>query len=525
MSVSSKMKAIADEVRELTGATSTLTLDAMASNLGDANAEVGTQRSLITEIFDALEGKAIGGSDPVLQSKTVTPTTSKQTVTADSGYDGLSEVEVNAIPSNYIIPTGTLSVTTNGTHDIKNYESVNVNVSGDAPALQTKSVTPTISTQTIKPDTGYDGLSQVTVSGVGGTLEIDENGTYGSITSNDFYNRIIVNVPTNSGESGSSSILTSEVKPTSNSLSIQFTGLVGEPSAFSVQTNTNITLASTRYVVNVNYDGTETEGVCGYTSGTYNKTGTNAYSASDFTWTYADGTLTVTSSSATTGGYFTSSATYKLFYVTNAEVVGGSDGTTTEPKLQSKTVTPSETAQTITPDTGYDGLSQVEVEAVPTETKTITESGTYVPSNGKFFSQVTVTVPTGGGSSSDGLPDVITAGDTPILANWNSATVSNKTATDTGISLTMPKDGTYRFYIPAAKSSSYTTGTSNPTMQLYKNGTATGSAITVSSSGSAYTADIQCSANDVISVYATAAGSSYTTTSVIVIALVACINK
>lgn len=72
----------------------------------------------------------VGGGSAELQSKTVKPTTSEQKITPDDGYDGLSDVIVNAMK------------------------------------LQTRAVTPTTSSQTITPSSLYDGLAKVTVNAI-----------------------------------------------------------------------------------------------------------------------------------------------------------------------------------------------------------------------------------------------------------------------------------------------------------------------------------------------------------------------
>ena len=76
----------------------------------------------------------IGGGTPELQSKTVayTPSTSTQTETviADTRYDGLSSVgvTVNPIPSEYVVPSGTQTITENGTYNVSSLATAIVNV-------------------------------------------------------------------------------------------------------------------------------------------------------------------------------------------------------------------------------------------------------------------------------------------------------------------------------------------------------------------------------------------------------------
>ena len=104
-------------------------------------------------------------------AKTVTPTKSSQTA-VDAGKYTTGAVTVAAIPDDYIIPSGSKTITTNGTHDVTEYAEAVIDVQTGG-TYQSKTVSPSTSQQTVRPDTGYDALSSVTVnampSGTAGT--------------------------------------------------------------------------------------------------------------------------------------------------------------------------------------------------------------------------------------------------------------------------------------------------------------------------------------------------------------------
>lgn len=103
-----------------------------------------------------------GGGSAKLQSKTVKSTTSQQTVSPDSGYDGFSSVTVSPIKlqAKSVSPlTTSAKVFPDAGYDGLSQVTVN------KMDLVSKTVTPTNEKQTVLPGAGYDGLSSVVVNG------------------------------------------------------------------------------------------------------------------------------------------------------------------------------------------------------------------------------------------------------------------------------------------------------------------------------------------------------------------------
>ena len=103
-----------------------------------------------------------------LQEKETTPTKEMQQIIADQQYDGLSKVVVNAIPDEYIIPSGEIEINANGTYDVTDKASAKVNV--PEKQLGTKTIT---SNGIYKAaDDNLDGYSEVEVATSG--VDINE---------------------------------------------------------------------------------------------------------------------------------------------------------------------------------------------------------------------------------------------------------------------------------------------------------------------------------------------------------------
>jgi len=362
-----------------------ITVTTSADYLGIVLRKTSTSQTLLpTDIGDVgFKIKYDSSSSPTLQTKTnINPTTNSQTITPDTGYDGLSSVQINAMPSG--------SATTPATTITAN-PSISVNTTTGvitSTTSATQSVTPTVSAGYVS--TGTAGT--ITVSGSNTSSLSTQAGTTINPTESE-QTAVAANKYTlgavKIGAISSTYVGTGIARKSSSDAVVDGpyvdfpAGYYAESHYGTIPSGTEGTPIATKGTVS-NHSISITPSVInseGFISGE-TKTGT---------------AVTVTASELASGNKTISSNG------TDIDVVGYSTvSVDVQPNLQSKTgINPTTSSQIISPDNGYYGLSSVQINAMPTMTlptsasSSATSGYTSKATIGRSTSDQYINIPTG----------------------------------------------------------------------------------------------------------------------------------
>ena len=385
--------------------------------------------------YDGLS-KVIASFSPNNQDKTATPSNVLQEITFDSEYSGLGVVTVEAIPSEYVIPSGSFLITENGAgYDIAQYATVDVNVSGGSGGgvvNQTKTAIPSEIQQVITYDSGYTGLESVTISaipssyvgtGVARKSSTDLTVSDATVTAPAGYYESAATVSVVAGSAGTPTAIKGTVSSNSISITPSVTNTTGyitggtiNGAAVSVTANElvsgtkNITASGSNIDVTnyasvsvkaIDMQYVEINALISKNKTTHIATITPyAYFEEDgwFEEGEYDGTAKTVTASDLVDGTKSITSNGTGIDVTNYASVDVSVSAPS-PSLQTKTksYTPTESVQTetVSADSGYDGLSEVEITVGAISSTYIGSGIDRNDSTDLIASGDTVTVPSG----------------------------------------------------------------------------------------------------------------------------------
>lgn len=226
---------------------------------------------------------------------------------------------------------GTKSITANGSYDVAAYADALVDVPSAEPELQSKTATPTESQQTVTPDSGYDGLSSVTVGAISSTYvgsgitrrtSSDLTASGATVTVPSGYYSAQASKAVSSGTAGTPTATKGTVSNHSVSVTPSVTNTTGYITG-GTKTGTAVTVAASELVSGtLSITSSGTKDVTNYASASV---AAGSATASATKGSVSNHSVTVTPSVTRTAGYVTAgTADGTAVTVSASELVSGS---------------------------------------------------------------------------------------------------------------------------------------------------------------------------------------------------------